>query len=163
MPTRDFLASTLSITSMQSMTSIKSLASTASKASLASLALCAATVLCSAAFAQQPATAKAPAAAAATSGVPDETQPGLSKGEIKAIREFKMLDFNGDGKLSRSEVKLFPRLAAAFDDADTDRDGFVSYEEVRAFSAKYRAERDRNKAAQAAASAPASGASSAAP
>jgi hypothetical protein len=66
-----------------------------------------------------------------------------SKGEIKAMREFKMLDFNGDGKLSRSEVKLFPRLANAFDEADTDHDGFVSYEEVRAFAAKYRAERDR--------------------
>ncbi|MFT4242998.1 MAG: EF-hand domain-containing protein [Acidovorax sp.] len=72
----------------------------------------------------------------------------LTKGEIKAQREFKMLDFNGDGKLSRSEVQLFPRLAAAFDDADTDRDGFVSYEEVRAFAVKYRAERDRQRAAQ---------------
>ncbi|MFN4117529.1 EF-hand domain-containing protein [Acidovorax sp.] len=76
---------------------------------------------------------------------------GLTKGEIKAQREFKMLDFNGDGKLSRTEVKLFPRLAAAFDDADTDRDGYVSYEEVRVFAAKYRAERDRQKAEQAAA------------
>lgn len=89
--------------------------------------------------------------------VPTE-QAGLSKGEIKAQREFKMLDFNGDGKLSRKEVQLFPRLAAAFDDADTDKDGFVSYEEVRAFAVKYRAERDRHRAAQAAA-APASAAS----
>ena len=61
-----------------------------------------------------------------------------------------MLDFNGDGKLSRSEVKLFPRLAGAFDEADTDGDGFVSYDEVRAFAVKYRAERDRAKATQAA-------------
>lgn len=75
---------------------------------------------------------------------PADTE-GLSKGEAKAIREFKMLDFNGDGKLSRTEVKLFPRLSNAFDEADTDRDGFVSYEEVRAFAAKYRAERDRAK------------------
>ncbi|RZJ12809.1 MAG: EF-hand domain-containing protein [Acidovorax sp.] len=70
------------------------------------------------------------------------------------MRDFKMLDFDGDGKLSRSEVKLFPRLAAAFEDADTDRDGYVSYEEVRVFAGKYRAERDRNKAAQAAAAKP---------
>ena len=72
-------------------------------------------------------------------------------GEIKAQREFKLLDFNGDDQLSRSEVRLFPRLAASFEDADTDGDGFVSYEEVRAFAAKVRAQRDRQKAAQAAA------------
>ena len=61
------------------------------------------------------------------------------------MRDFKMLDFNGDGKLSRTEVKLFPRLSAAFDDADTNHDNYVSYEEVREFAAKYRAERDRQK------------------
>ena len=78
-----------------------------------------------------------------------EPAAAVSPGELKAQREFKMLDFNGDGKLSRSEVKLFPRLAAAFDEADTDGDGFVSYAEVRAFAAKYRAERARKRAAQA--------------
>lgn len=107
--------------------------------------------------------AQAPAPIPPAASAPaEQAQPGLSKGEIKAMREFKMLDFNGDGKLSRSEVKLFPRLAAAFDEADTDGDGFVSYEEVRAFAAKYRAERDRNKPAQPA-EAPASGASAAKP
>ena len=64
-----------------------------------------------------------------------------------------MLDFNGDGKLSRTEVKLFPRLSAAFDDADTNKDNFVSYEEVRVFAVKYRAERDRKRAQEAAAAA----------
>ncbi len=88
---------------------------------------------------------------------PADTE-GLSKGEAKAIREFKMLDFNGDGKLSRTEVKLFPRLSNAFDEADTDRDGFVSYEEVRAFAAKYRAERDRAKQQAPAAPSPAASA-----
>ena len=85
-----------------------------------------------------------------------QTEPGqasaaqapLTQGEIKAQREFKLLDFNRDGKLSRSEVALFPRLAAAFDEADTDRDGFVSYEEVKAFAVKYRAERDKARAAE---------------
>ncbi|WP_373800875.1 EF-hand domain-containing protein [Delftia acidovorans] len=70
----------------------------------------------------------------------------LTKGEIKAQREFKMLDFNKDGKLSRAEVALFPRLSAAFDEADTDKDGYVSYAEVQAFAVKYRAERDKAKA-----------------
>ena len=82
---------------------------------------------------------------------PPEASPAvssapLSAGEIKAQREFKLLDFNGDGKLSRAEVALFPRLAAAFDDADTDHDGLVSYEEVKAFAVKYRAQRDKEKA-----------------
>src|SRR6218665_3122604 len=87
---------------------------------------------------------------------PQATQaPGASpgspaapnRGEIKAMREFKMLDFNGDGKLSRAEVRLFPRLAAAFDEAYTDHDGYVSYAEVRAFAAKYRARQERERAA----------------
>lgn len=72
----------------------------------------------------------------------------LSKGEIKAQQQFKMLDFNQDGKLSRKEVAIIPKLAAAFDETDTNKDGFVSYEEVRAFAIKYRAEREKAKAAQ---------------
>ena len=80
---------------------------------------------------------------ACTTSLARSAEPAAAptKGEAKAMREFRMLDFNGDGKLSRSEVQLFPRLAEAFDDADTDGDGGVSYEEVRAFAAKYRAER----------------------
>lgn len=98
------------------------------------------------------------ALAQAPAAPPPADTEGLSKGEAKAIREFKMLDFNGDGKLSRTEVKLFPRLANAFDEADTDHDGFVSYAEVRAFAAKYRAERDRAKQQAPAAPAPAASA-----
>lgn len=116
---------------------------------LASLCVAAGLYGAGAAAAQPPAEAATPPAANASA--PAETQAALTKGEIKAMREFRMLDFNGDGKLSRTEVKLFPRLANAFDDADTDRDGYVSYEEVRRFAVKYRAERDRIKAAEAAA------------
>ena len=110
-----------------------------------------------AAEAQPQASVSTPQSASASAPIEarPQSETALTKGEIKAMREFKMLDFNGDGKLSRTEVKLFPRLANAFDDADTDHDGYVSYEEVREFAAKYRAERDRQKAAQAAA-APAS-------
>lgn len=117
-----------------------------------SLAACVMSTLAAAlgttALAMPPATAPAPPASAASPSA--ESQAALTQGEIKAMREFKMLDFNGDGKLSRTEVKLFPSLSAAFDEADTDHDNYVSYEEVRAFAAKYRAERDRQKAAQAA-------------
>lgn len=73
----------------------------------------------------------------------------LSKGEIKAQQQFKMLDFNQDGKLSRKEVAIIPKLAAAFDETDTNKDGFVTYEEVRAYAVKYRAEREKAKAAEA--------------
>ena len=77
----------------------------------------------------------------------------LSKGEIKAQQQFKMLDFNQDGKLSRKEVAIIPKLAAAFDETDTNKDGFVTYEEVRAFAVKYRAAREKAKAAEAVAAA----------
>ena len=77
----------------------------------------------------------------------------LSKGEIKAQQQFKMLDFNQDGKLSRKEVAIIPKLAAAFDETDTNKDGFVTYEEVRAYAVKYRAEREKTKATEATASA----------
>ena len=120
---------------------------------------------CGAAWAQAPATTPAKPVRAASAPVEPSAAPAqqaaLTKGEIKAMREFKMLDFNGDGKLSRTEVKLFPRLSAAFDDADRNKDNYVSYEEVRVFAAKYRAERDRKRAAEAAGAAPAAAASSA--
>ena len=102
---------------------------------------------CSAALLGTAATAQGTLAPTETAA---SQEAGPTKGELKAMRDFKMLDFNGDGKLSRTEVKLFPRLSAAFDDADTNHDNYVSYEEVREFAAKYRAERDRQKAAQAA-------------
>ncbi len=89
-------------------------------------------------------------AAAGASAAGQVTADGapLSKGEIKAMRDFKLLDFNGDGKISRTEVALFPRLAAAFSDADTNRDNYLSYEEVRAYAVLYRAEREKKRQQQ---------------
>lgn len=75
-------------------------------------------------------------AGAATDSLP-------TKGERKAKRDFDLLDFNGDGYLTRDEVLLFPRLAKEFDQADTNHDNRISFEEVRAFAKRYRAERDR--------------------
>lgn len=76
----------------------------------------------------------------------------LSQGEIKAVKDFQMLDFNKDGKISRKELALVPRLYGSFDEADTNHDGYLTLDEVRAFAIKYRAQRDAAKAAQAAAS-----------
>lgn len=79
----------------------------------------------------------------------------LTKGEIKAVKDFQMLDFNKDGKISRKELALVPRLYAGFDEADTNKDNYLTLEEVRAFAIKYRARRDAEKAAQQAATTPA--------
>lgn len=117
--------------------------------------------VCAALSANVPAQAQTPAAVAPASGKIDlrtmtgpDGQP-LSKGEIKAIRDFQMLDFNKDGKISRKELALVPRLYAGFDAADTNKDNYLSLEEVRAFAIQYRAERD---AAKAQAAPPAAGA-----
>lgn len=64
-----------------------------------------------------------------------------SKGEVQAARQFGWLDLNHDGFLSREEVALFPRLRDAFDQADTDKDNRVSFEEIRALAIHQREEK----------------------
>ena len=97
------------------------------------------------------------AAPAVAQGSAPQAGATPSPAEVKARREFQWLDMNGDQQLSRSEVRLFPRLARAFDEADTDGNGLVSFEEVQAFAARYRAERDRQRAAAAATAPPTPG------
>ena len=96
------------------------------------LALCAASVAFTAVQAQTP-----------------DRPPPVSQGEQLAVLQFKLLDTNPDGKLSRDEVALFPRLADAFDAADSNHDGFVDFEEIRVFAKTYRAQRDATKKAAA--------------
>ena len=52
----------------------------------------------------------------------------------------KKADANGDGMISREEAKANPRLAKHFDDIDTNRDGQLSADEMKAFHAQRAAE-----------------------
>lgn len=76
-----------------------------------------------------------------------------SKGERQAETWFKMLDSNKDGYLSWNEVKHIAPLAKDFKAADTDGNGLVSRDEIRALSTQRKAERRARKAAEAKAAA----------
>ena len=54
------------------------------------------------------------------------------------LERLKAADTNGDGLISKAEAAALPRLAAHFDQIDTNRDGQVSFEELRAFHAAHR-------------------------
>ena len=41
-------------------------------------------------------------------------------------------DTDGDGKISRAEAAALPRLAKHFDEIDTNKDGFLTKEELKA-------------------------------
>ena len=62
---------------------------------------------------------------------PEHSLAAPLKGEILGPKQFRWLDRNHDGYLSREEVSQHPRLAEAFDAADTDHNGLVSPEELR--------------------------------
>ncbi|MCS4511012.1 EF-hand domain-containing protein [Xylophilus ampelinus] len=89
-------------------------------------------------------------AAPQTATTPEKAATEGTKGEVLAAKQFKWLDTDGDGFLTQSEVALFPRLRDNFEAADTNRDGKVSFEEIRVFAQKHRAERDRARQAPAA-------------
>jgi len=50
---------------------------------------------------------------------------------------FRKFDLNGDSKLSREEVANAPRLLQEFDAIDTDKDGFLSVEELQAARGRF--------------------------
>jgi Ca2+-binding EF-hand superfamily protein len=74
----------------------------------------------------------------------------ISADELRAFREkqggdatkhrgamFKKLDTDGDGRISRAEAQAgAPRLAEHFDEIDTNKDGFISMDEMKAAQAK---------------------------
>ena len=54
------------------------------------------------------------------------------------LERLKAADTNADGLISRSEAAALPRIAKHFDQIDANRDGQVSFEELRAFHAAHR-------------------------
>lgn len=55
--------------------------------------------------------------------------PALSASDVPS---FSMLDANSDGLISHDEARADERVAAAFAEADQDRDGYLSAEEFAA-------------------------------
>lgn len=52
--------------------------------------------------------------------------------EKRSQERFAAADLNGDDKLSRAEIEQkMPRLSARFDQRDTDKDGFLSREDLQ--------------------------------
>ena len=57
----------------------------------------------------------------------------------KMHERLKAADTDGDGKISRAEAVALPWLAKHFDEIDTNKDGFLTKEEIKAHREKHRA------------------------
>lgn len=69
----------------------------------------------------------------------------VTKAELKARRQFDMLDANKDGLLSRKEIAALPMLSRAFDKADLNQDHMVSFDEIKEFFLQNRVALERLK------------------
>ena len=70
-----------------------------------------------------------------------QTPPEPPKGDRgdrahKMHERLKAADKDGDGKISRAEAVALPRIAKHFDEIDTNKDGFITREELKAFHDK---------------------------
>lgn len=90
---------------------------------------------------QQP---QAPFGVPAPSGT--ETPFG-AQGSQKTHHGLRTLDLNGDGMLSRAEVGSRRHLARKFDEIDSNRDGELSRDELRAWRSAHHAARGAGTAA----------------
>lgn len=67
-----------------------------------------------------------------------QTPPEPPKGDraAKMQERIKAADKDGDGRISRAEAVALPRIAKHFDEIDTNKDGFITKEEMKAFHDK---------------------------
>ncbi|AYQ26852.1 MULTISPECIES: hypothetical protein [unclassified Polaromonas] len=86
----------------------------------------AAALLATQAHAQPPAPA---AAASAATSTPPATTTVTYYDPKDLERAFKFMDKTGDGKVSRDEASNFRGVSKHFDEADLNKDGFLSREE----------------------------------
>lgn len=69
-------------------------------------------------------------AAAASAPAATPAQPVVTYYDPKDLeRAFKFMDKTGDGKVSRDEASNFRGVSKHFDEADVNKDGFLSREE----------------------------------
>lgn len=75
-----------------------------------------------------------------------QTPPEPPKGDRahKMHERLKAADKDGDGKISRAESAALPRIAKHFDEIDTNKDGFLSKQEMKAFHEKRAAARAKS-------------------
>ncbi|WP_175456096.1 EF-hand domain-containing protein [Polaromonas sp. JS666] len=67
---------------------------------------------------------------AAAASAPAVAAPAVAKYDPKDLeRAFKFMDKNGDGKVSRDEASNFRGVSKHFDEADLNKDNFLSREE----------------------------------
>lgn len=79
------------------------------------------------------------AAAVAVFAVANSAHGGEAKGDraTKVHERLKAADKDGDGKISKAEADTsLPRIAKQFGDIDTNKDGFVTKAELRAWHRK---------------------------
>ena len=59
------------------------------------------------------------------------------------MERLKAADTNGDGLISKEEAQALPMLAKHFNEIDTDQNGQLSPDEIRAFHEKMRAQHEQ--------------------
>ena len=70
-------------------------------------------------------------------------EPPKGERAHKMHERLKAADKDGDGKISRAEAAALPRLAKHFDEIDTNKDGFITKEEMQAHHEKRMAQKPK--------------------